>query len=95
MSCDLPTASRALLQRQRAFFQAGATRPLEFHRAQPQRLSGALERHETALLPALQADLGKPPGQGYASEFGLVQMEIRHALRQLRCWAAPQRRRTP
>jgi aldehyde dehydrogenase (NAD+) len=88
---DLAAAS----QRQRAFFQAGATRSVEFRRAQLERLAGALARHEGALLSALQADLGKSPGQGYASEFGLVQMEIRHALRNLRRWAAPQRRRTP
>ncbi len=52
-------------------------------------------RHEAALLSALQADLGKSPFQGYASELGLVQMEIRHALRHLRRWAAPWSRRTP
>ncbi len=85
----------AATQRQRTFFQTGATRSVEFRRAQLERLAGALERHETALLSALQADLGKSPGQGYASEFGLVRMEIRHALRHLRRWAAPQRRRTP
>jgi len=85
----------AVSQRQRAFFQTGATRPLEFRRAQLERLAGGLERHEAALLSALQADLGKSPGQGYASELGLVQMEIRHALRHLRRCAAPRRHRTP
>ena len=85
----------AASQRQRAFFQTGATRSLEFRRSQLERLAGALEQHEAALLAALQADLGKSPCQGYASEFGLVRMEIRHALRNLRRWAAPQRRRTP
>ncbi len=68
---------------------------MEFRRAQLERLAGALERHEAGLLAALQADLGKSPFQGYASEFGLVQLEIRHALRHLRRWVAPQRRRTP
>ncbi len=82
-------------QRQRAFFQSGATRSVTFRRAQLERLAGALGRHEAALLSALQADLGKSLSQGYASEFGLVQMEIRHALRNLRRWAAPKRCRTP
>lgn len=85
----------AASHRQRAFFQTGATRSVEFRRAQLARLASALERHEAALLAALQADLGKSPGQGYASEVGLVRMELRHALRHLRRWAAPQRRRTP
>ena len=82
-------------QRQRAYFQTGATRSVAFRRAQLERLAGALERHEAALLAALKADLGKSPGQGYASEFGLVQTEIRHALRHLSRWAAPRRCRTP
>ncbi len=85
----------AASQSQRAFFQTGATRSAEFRRAQLGRLAGALERHEAALLSALQADLGKSCFQGYATELGLVQMEIRHALRNLRRWAAPQRRCTP
>ena len=82
-------------QRQRAYFQTGAPRSVAFRRAQLERLAGALERHEVASLTALKADLGKSPGQAYASEFGLVQTEIRHALRHLSRWAAPRRCRTP
>jgi aldehyde dehydrogenase (NAD+) len=47
------------------------------------------------LLSALQADLRKSPTQGYATEIGLAQAEIRHALKHLDRWARPQRRRTP
>jgi aldehyde dehydrogenase (NAD+) len=85
----------AAIQRQRAFFQTGATRSVEFRRTQLERLAGALARHEAALLSALQADLGKSPAQSCASEFGPVQMELRHALRHLRRWTAPRRRGTP
>ncbi len=85
----------AAIPRHRAFFETGATRPLDFRRAQLQKFSDALERHEPELLAALQADLRKSPFQGYATELGLVQAEIRHALKQLHRWAAPQRRKTP
>jgi len=85
----------ALLQRQRAFFRTGATRPVDFRRARLELLAAALERHETLLLDALRADLGKSPFQGYASELGFVQTEIRHARRHLSQWAASSRRRTP
>ena len=85
----------ATIQRQRDFFRTGATRPLAFRRAQLERLAAALEQHEAALLEALRADLGKSAFHGYSSELGLVQAEIRHALRHLRRWAAPSRRRTP
>lgn len=85
----------ATVQRQRACFQTGATRRIEFRSAQLQNFSTALERNESGLLAALKADLGKSPFQGYASELGLVQAEVRHALRHVRQWAAPSARRTP
>ena len=80
---------------QRTFFETGATRALEFRRSQLQKLSTALERHESSLLAALQADLRKSPFEGYATELGLLQAEIRHALKNLSRWAAPVRCRTP
>ncbi len=85
----------ATIQRHRAFFQAGATRSVEFRRAQLARLADALERNEAKLLGALHADLRKSPMQGYTTEVGLVRTEIRHAQKHLARWAGPQRRRTP
>jgi aldehyde dehydrogenase (NAD+) len=85
----------AASQRLRAFFQTGATRSVDFRRTQLRRLAGALERHEAALLSALQADLRKSPRQGYSTEIGMVQAEICHAQKHLARWASPQRRRTP
>ena len=83
------------VQRHRAFFQSGATRPLEFRRAQLEKLLVALEENEDALLAALQADLRKSPDQAYVTEIALVQTEIRCALKNLRRWTAPKRGRTP
>ena len=84
-----------IVHRQRAFFQTGATRPIEFRRAQLEKLSAALARHEATLLAALHADLRKSAIQGYTTELGLLQAEIRHALKNLSRWGAPVRRRTP
>ncbi len=83
------------VHRQRAFFETGATGALDFRRAQLQKFSAALERHEASLLAALQADLHKSPCQGYTTELGLVQAELRHALKNLRRWTAITRRATP
>ncbi len=83
------------VQRQRAFFQTGATRSPDFRHAQLENFSAALERHESNLLAALHADLRKSPIQGYTTELGLVQAEIRLALKNLSRWAAPVRCRTP
>ncbi len=85
----------ATVQRHRFFFQSGATRPLEFRRAQLGKLLAALDHNEAALLSALHADLRKSPDQAYATEIALVQAEIRHALKNLRRWTAPKRGRTP
>ena len=84
-----------IVHRQRAFFQTGATRPIEFRRAQLEKLSAALARYEPTLLAALHTDLRKSPGQAYTSEIGLLQAEIRCALKRLANWTTPSRRRTP
>jgi aldehyde dehydrogenase (NAD+) len=83
------------VHRQHAFFQTGATRAPDFRREQLQKFSAALERHESHLLAALQADLRKSSFQGYTSELVLLQAEIRQALKNLSRWTAPARRRTP
>lgn len=56
MNSGRPSAPRDLLERQRACFQSGATRPLEFRRVQFRRLHDALVANESALLNALHAD---------------------------------------
>lgn len=85
----------ALIARQRAQVQSGATRSAGFRREQLRRLETALGTHEAALLDALHADLRKPALEAYTSEFGLVLGEIRHALRHLAAWMAPRSRRAP
>jgi aldehyde dehydrogenase (NAD+) len=84
-----------LVHRQGAFFQTGTTRSPGFRREQLRKLSAALKRHESRLLAALEADLRKSSFQGYTSELGPLQAEIRHALKNLARWIAPVRRRTP
>ena len=84
-----------LIAGQRAFFQTGATRSLEFRRARLQELHRAIEAREPLLLDALHADLRKSPRQAYTSEIGFVLSDIRHALRHLPGWMKPQRRRAP
>lgn len=84
-----------VIERQRAFFQTGATRPPEFRRAQLRKLEQAIASHERQLFDALHGDLRKSPHEAYATEVGLVLSELRHASRRLPAWMKPQRRRTP
>lgn len=84
-----------LVQKQRAYFQSGSTRPLAFRRTQLERLTLALDRHESRLLAALQADLRKSAYQSHTTELGWLRTEIQEARRRLPRWAAPTRGRTP
>ena len=83
------------VQRQRNFFQSGATRPEAFRRTQLQRLSKAIEKHERGLMEALYSDLRKSPTEAYSTEIGFVLSEISHALRSLSAWMKPRKRRIP
>jgi aldehyde dehydrogenase (NAD+) len=83
------------VQRQRAFFQSGMTRPVEFRCSQLHKLRDALLANEPALLAALHADLRKSAYAAYSTELGLVLSEIRHDLGCLPTWAKARRRRPP
>ena len=85
----------SIVQRQRASFQSGATRPLEFRFAQLRKLQAALIVNESALLSALRADMRKSAHDAYFGEIGFVLSEIQHALRHLPAWAKPRGRRVP
>ncbi len=85
----------AVIQRQRDFFRSGATRSLEFRRAQLQKLSAAIESHEAAISAALHADLRRSSLDAYTTEIGFVLSEIRHTLQNLSTWTKPRRVKTP
>lgn len=79
---------------QKNLFNTGRTKPLTFRRDHLLRLRQALLKHESELLSALQADLGKPEIEAYTSELGFVISEIDLACKHLRRWAKPQVRTT-
>jgi aldehyde dehydrogenase (NAD+) len=79
----------------RATFDCGRTRPIEWRREQLQRLKALLEEREGELLDALEADLGKPRLEGWATDIGIVINDIEHALRHLAGWMKPERVWTP
>ena len=60
-----------------AFFETGATLPVDFRLRQLRRLQAYLLAHEREALDALHADLGKSAFESYATELGLVYDEIR------------------
>lgn len=84
-----------LVGRQRAYFESGATRSLDFRAAMLDKLRAALLKHQDALMAALKADLGKSETEAYMCEFGLVLSDLRYVRRRFRRWSRTERVPTP
>ncbi len=81
--------------RQRAYFEGGNTRPLDWRRSRLEILGRILVEAESDLLAALRADLGKSPLEAYTSEIGFVLADIDYAVRHLSRWMRPRRYPVP
>lgn len=84
-----------LFEAQQAYFKRGATQPISFRRQMLKRLKRTVERKEREISAALHKDLRKSEFEAFASEIGVFYQEIRHTLRHLSDWMAPQRVPTP
>lgn len=82
----------AMVSRQRAFWNTGATRSVEWRLTQLKKLEQALEEREEVLCAALKADLGKAAYESWLSEIGMTLGELRFARKHLKKWAAVKRR---
>lgn len=85
----------AQAQKMRAYFQSGATLPVEHRKRALEQLRAYLKANEERILAALTTDLGKAPFEGYATELGLVYDEISTCLKHLGSWSRPRRVPTP
>jgi len=83
-----------VVQRQRRFFETGATRPLAFRMEQLQRLRQAVLDRRDRITAAITADLGRPYFEAYAFEVGAIK-EIDYVLKHLAKWAKPKRVSVP
>lgn len=77
---------QAIIDKQRAYFNSGATRTLDFRIEQLRKLRSAILINEKALLDALQKDLNKAHMEGYSTEVGIILAEINHALKNINKW---------
>jgi len=84
-----------MLHTQRAYFQTGDTKDVEFRIRQLKKLYQWITVHEQEIMDALYMDLNKSNFEAYATEIGIVKEEIRYTLKHLRKWAAPKRVPTP
>ena len=81
------TAIQQIVQKQRAYFQTGATLDLDFRLQALERLSACIRVNEQAIHKALWQDLGKSPFEGYMCETGMVLSELSYMRRHLRAFA--------
>lgn len=85
----------SLVERVRAGFDSGRTRPLEWRREQLERIKALALENGDALVEALQADLGKPTLEAYMTDVSLVGSEADLAIKNLKKWTKPEKRPTP
>ena len=75
----------------RSYVNSGATRSYAFRKQQLLLLRDAILENEKEIYAALYQDLKKPAEEAYATEIGMVLMEIRIALKNLRKWTRPEK----
>ena len=84
-----------ILQKQRAYFQSGATLPVRFRIAMLKKLRAAVNKYEKEIGDALTADLGKCDFEGFMCEIGLVRSEISYMIKHVRRYAKEKTVYTP
>ena len=84
-----------ILQKQRAYFQSGATLPVSFRIAMLKKLLATVNKYEKEIGDALTADLGKSDFEGFMCETGLVRSEISYMIKHVRRYAKEKTVYTP
>ncbi|XP_019402888.1 PREDICTED: aldehyde dehydrogenase family 3 member B1-like [Crocodylus porosus] len=75
-----------LVNRLRASWLAGKTRPIEYRISQLEALGRFLDEKKQSILDVLAADLSKPPFEGEFSDILLVRNEVNYAINNLSAW---------
>lgn len=86
---------QTLVEKQRRYFDSGATLDVSFRVRTLKKLKAAILRHETEISAALRKDLGKSSFESYMCETGLVLSEIGYMLRHIRALAKEKTVYTP
>ena len=78
---------KAIVEKQKYFFEKGNTLPVENRIAALKKLYAAVKSHEKEITDALTADLGKSAFEGFMCEAGLVMSEISYMIKHTRKFA--------
>ena len=85
----------SIVQKQRAYFNSGATLPVNMRIDALKKLRTALKQNEAALADALTADLGKSAFEGFMCEIGLLTTEISYMISHTRRFSREKTVMTP
>lgn len=86
---------KQIIKSQRAYFQTGATLPIDKRLLALRKLKACILKHEQAIHTALQQDLGKSSFESYMCETGLVLSELSYMLKHTKQFAKEKRVHTP
>ncbi len=89
------TEIKDLVSRQRRYFLAGETLPVEARLEALKKLKKCIQEHEREINEALKADLGKSAFESYMCETGLVLSELSYMIKNTPSYAREQTVPTP
>ncbi|MBL4865620.1 MAG: aldehyde dehydrogenase [Pseudomonadales bacterium] len=78
------------VNKQRAYFETGATKGYQFRLDQLNKLKRAIVKYAPDVEKSLKADIGRPPLEAYIEVAGAMD-EINHAIKSLKKWMKPKR----
>lgn len=90
-SPDPAAVARSTVNRLRATFATGRTRPLEWRRRQLRGIQRLLKERESDIAAALAADLGRNPHDSWFGDVASTAGEVEYALKHLAKWMRPTR----
>ena len=89
------TDIQTIVKAQRDFFDSDTSKDLSFRREQLLKLKRMMSDNEQAIIDALHKDLRKHEFEAYATEIGIVMVDIDKTLAKLNKWAKPRKVKTP
>jgi aldehyde dehydrogenase (NAD+) len=82
-------------EQSKQYFKTHVTKDVKFRKQQLKSLSKSIKNHETELLEALNADLGKNKVEAFTTEIGFVLKSIKLARKELKNWTKRKQVNTP
>ncbi|MCP4441081.1 MAG: aldehyde dehydrogenase [Aureispira sp.] len=84
-----------LIEKQRTFFASNVTKSVEFRKKQLIKLKELIEQYEEEIVDALYQDLRKHEFEAFATEIGIIMVELDKTISKINKWSTPRKVSTP